>query len=197
VGVDFSAGMLAAVPPEVALRVSGDATSLPLPSGSADVVCAMHMLYHVPDVPAALAEAQRVLRPGGAFVCSTNSEAAIRELVEPWSAAMESVGGPPLDRQSHHGFSVESAGSVLGAAFGSVDLQPLQVVARIPSADVVRDYVASTVDLYRPQLPEPHRWDEVLASVHGHAAAVIARQGTFDVTQRAGIFVCRAHLATT
>ena len=30
-----------------------------------DVALAMHMLYHVPDVPAAVAELRRIVKPGG------------------------------------------------------------------------------------------------------------------------------------
>jgi ubiquinone/menaquinone biosynthesis C-methylase UbiE len=32
--------------------VQSDAQRLPLPDGSVDVALAMHMLYHVPDIPA-------------------------------------------------------------------------------------------------------------------------------------------------
>lgn len=191
VGVDFSLGMLASVPQGAAMLVTGDAVSLPLRDSCADVVCALHMLYHVPNIGTALEEAKRVMRPAGAFVCSTNSDGAVRELIEPWSAAMVAVGGPALTRQSHAAFSVESGEPLLRASFGSVELRPVEVVARVPAADVVRDYVASTEDLYRSQLPNPSRWNEVLDQVHDHAAAVIERDGTFDITQRGAIFVCR------
>ncbi len=46
----------------------GDAMSLPFASGSFDVVCAYQTLEHVPDPARALAEFDRILRPGGA-VC--------------------------------------------------------------------------------------------------------------------------------
>lgn len=190
VAVDFSVGMLASVPGDVALRVNADAVQL-LAASSADVVCAMHMLYHLPDIPSALQEAKRVLRSSGTFLCSTNSEDAVPELLGPWSAAMEAVGAPRLERQSHTAFSVESAPALLADVFSTVELRRTEVVARVPSADVVRDYVASTDDLYQPQLPDPSRWGDVLDRVHRHAAEVISRTGTFDITQRAGIFVCR------
>jgi 2-polyprenyl-3-methyl-5-hydroxy-6-metoxy-1,4-benzoquinol methylase len=38
-----------------------------------DVILANHMLYHVPNQPAAVAEFARVLRPGGYLLASTNS----------------------------------------------------------------------------------------------------------------------------
>lgn len=46
---------------------------LPLGDGGVDVVLAMHMLYHVPDVPAPVAELRRIVKPGGTLLASTNS----------------------------------------------------------------------------------------------------------------------------
>jgi ubiquinone/menaquinone biosynthesis C-methylase UbiE len=58
---------LYAAPEVVAVDSSPDATELPFPDGSFDVVTCSHMLYHVPDPDGALAEFVRVLRPGGRF----------------------------------------------------------------------------------------------------------------------------------
>ena len=68
-GLDLSKGML-----EVARRrtegqsitlIHGDAQQLPLPDGSFDATTIAFGIRNVPDVPAALAEMHRVLRPGG------------------------------------------------------------------------------------------------------------------------------------
>jgi len=45
--------------------VDGSAERLPLPDGSVDAAVATQVLEYVPDVPGALAEIRRVLRPGG------------------------------------------------------------------------------------------------------------------------------------
>lgn len=47
--------------------VRGDATSLPFPDDSFDLVSSNGVLHHVPEIEAALREIRRVLRPGGAF----------------------------------------------------------------------------------------------------------------------------------
>jgi arsenite methyltransferase len=70
VGVDISADMLAVA----AKRAAGhdnarfhqaDATSLPVPDASFDRAVCVQVLEYVPDVPTALSEMHRALRPGG------------------------------------------------------------------------------------------------------------------------------------
>src|SRR5262249_30148476 len=66
-GVDFSSAMLATardVQPRVEFS-QGDAEALPYPDGCFDAVVANCGGHHVPRPPAALAEMQRVLAPGG------------------------------------------------------------------------------------------------------------------------------------
>jgi SAM-dependent methyltransferase len=48
-----------------ARAVAGDATAMPLPDASVDVVIAAEVLEHIPVDQAAIAEIARVLRPGG------------------------------------------------------------------------------------------------------------------------------------
>ena len=47
----------------------GDAQNLPLPDRAADAYCIAFGLRNVTDIGRALAEARRVLKPGGRFVC--------------------------------------------------------------------------------------------------------------------------------
>ncbi len=51
--------------------VQGDVLSVPLRDGCADVVVAGEILEHVADVEGVVAEACRVLKPGGTLVCDT------------------------------------------------------------------------------------------------------------------------------
>lgn len=68
--------------------VVGDAQRLPLPSASAHAYIIGFGLRNVTDIAVALAEARRVLRPGGRFVClefSKLSARALRRLYDAYS----------------------------------------------------------------------------------------------------------------
>ena len=74
IGIDQSPGMVAKAKSANTniTFLQADAQSLPFPDQTFEVVTARHMLYHVPDIPGALAEARRVLKPGGRFLSVTN-----------------------------------------------------------------------------------------------------------------------------
>ena len=63
--VDREPAMLARAAAKGLETLEGDAQKLPLPDDSADAVMLVSMLHHVEDPTAAIAEAQRILRPGG------------------------------------------------------------------------------------------------------------------------------------
>ena len=71
--VDYNAEMIAAgrergFEPEITWAV-GDAQRLPLPDAGADAYSIAFGIRNVTDIPAALREARRVLKPGGRFLC--------------------------------------------------------------------------------------------------------------------------------
>jgi demethylmenaquinone methyltransferase/2-methoxy-6-polyprenyl-1,4-benzoquinol methylase len=71
--VDYNAEMIAAGrekggEPEIAWAV-GDAQRLPLPNACAEAYVIAFGIRNVTDISAALAEARRVLKPGGRFLC--------------------------------------------------------------------------------------------------------------------------------
>ena len=71
--VDYNAEMIAAgrargLEPEIDWAV-GDAQRLPLPDACADAYVISFGIRNVTEIPAALGEARRVLKPGGRFLC--------------------------------------------------------------------------------------------------------------------------------
>ncbi|PWU51494.1 bifunctional 3-demethylubiquinone 3-O-methyltransferase/2-octaprenyl-6-hydroxy phenol methylase [Micromonospora sp. S4605] len=81
VGVDLTRSALAQAAEHGVTVVQGDATAVPLADGCADVVAAGELLEHVPDWRAAVAEACRLLRPGGLLVLDTLNDTALSRLL--------------------------------------------------------------------------------------------------------------------
>lgn len=77
IGVDRSAASLRQAAGSGMHAVLGDVLAVPLADGCADVVVAGEILEHVPDLRGAVAEACRLLRPGGVLVIDTLADTAL------------------------------------------------------------------------------------------------------------------------
>jgi len=110
-GVDFSPAMLAearAAHPGVSF-LHGDAEALPCADAAFDAVVANFGVHHVPRPPLALAEAHRVLAPGG------------RMAVSFWAAPEQNLAWKLLlDAVQRHGDAKSTAAPPPGGGFGSV-----------------------------------------------------------------------------
>jgi 2-polyprenyl-6-hydroxyphenyl methylase/3-demethylubiquinone-9 3-methyltransferase len=81
VGVDLVSSALGLARRHGVTPVRGDVTSVPLRDGVADVVAAGELLEHVGDPAVVVAEASRLLRPGGRLVLDTINRTALARLI--------------------------------------------------------------------------------------------------------------------
>ncbi|WP_158912914.1 bifunctional demethylmenaquinone methyltransferase/2-methoxy-6-polyprenyl-1,4-benzoquinol methylase UbiE [Caulobacter sp. S45] len=93
--VDYNAEMIGVgrervTEPEIAWTV-GDAQRLPLPDASADAYVIAFGIRNVTDIPTALREARRVLKPGGRFLCLEFSRPPAKALRNAYDAYSFSV----------------------------------------------------------------------------------------------------------
>lgn len=95
VGVDVSASALSIAAEHGVEPVQADAAALPFADASFDVVVAGEVLEHVGDLAGTVAEALRVLRPGGTFVCDTIN-ATRRARFALVTVGERLPGGPPM-----------------------------------------------------------------------------------------------------
>ena len=114
--VDYNAEMIAAgrargLEPEIDWAV-GDAQKLPLPDACANAYVISFGIRNVTDIPAALREARRVLKPGGRFLClefSRPPAPALARLYDAYSFKVIPLMGERIagDRESYQ-YLVES-----------------------------------------------------------------------------------------
>ncbi|MGW3646524.1 class I SAM-dependent methyltransferase [Streptomyces sp. NPDC000878] len=187
-GLDIAPGILTGVPGPVAVA---DVTRLPLATGSVGAALAMHMLYHVPDIPQAVRELARVVARDGLVIASTNGARDKAELDDLWQRAASDVlgtGQEPVRFSIGARFSLENAPDYLGAEFGQVETLELPSTVTVHDPEPVVAYLAS----YRAWADQ---YDVPFGATVERARTIvterIARQGMFEIGCRAGILVCR------
>ena len=183
-GQDVVRGM-----PDVAVA---DAQQLPLPDACCDVVLAMHMLYHVPDITQALREIRRVLHVGGTLLVIANRADHLREINEVGAAAVTKVAAAPAELFSSVAkrFGLENGEMLLREVFANVERHEVERLLAIPHAAPVLTYVASTRSVTEKLLPEGIIWDDVMSELQRLVTAAIKEQGSFQVTSATGLFIC-------
>jgi SAM-dependent methyltransferase len=126
VGVDSSPTMQAAAPGPV---TRADATALPYADASFGSLALLYVLYHLDEPRLALAEAHRLLRPGGLLAAAAPSRHDSPELAH----ALPDV---PLT------FDAELAPDLIGERFRDVEVERWDApLLRLPSRADVRDYL--------------------------------------------------------
>ena len=148
VGLDQSAGMLGAASgkhPGVEF-VRGDVQALPFEDASFDVLTARHMLYHVPDIAAALLEFRRVLRPGGRFLAVTNISDNLRGLRDAMGEAARKIvyGVPDNELSLDLGRFSEREAPLVEETFGNTRTEFTDSALVFPDANSVLPYFEST-----------------------------------------------------
>lgn len=121
VGVDLSPTAVAVARAHGVTVVRGDAQALPLADACADVVVAGEVLEHVPDLAAAVAEACRVLKPGGTLVLDTIAATPLARVVA--VTIGERVPGGPPQRLHDPALFVDRRDLVRACADAGVDLR--------------------------------------------------------------------------
>ncbi len=120
VGADRAPGMIALASPEFP-RLVADASRLGLADGAFDAVSMAFMLFHLPEPGAGLAEARRVLRPGGALGVATWGEPEPFEAFEVWIEELDRLGAEADNPvPAHHDLmdtEPKLAGLLAGAGF--------------------------------------------------------------------------------
>jgi ubiquinone/menaquinone biosynthesis C-methylase UbiE len=176
---DFSEGMLAearqnlAVVPHAFTFAVADAQAIPYPDDSVDMVIANHMLYHAPDIPAALVEIRRVLKMGGRFYASTLAGDYMRE----FELFL------PRRRAAHLSFNLDNGEELLAAQFEHVTLHRYDNTLVVTEAEPLIAYLVSMT---------PQSAIELQERVYRDVAPLVLRyletHGEVRLTANSGLF---------
>jgi SAM-dependent methyltransferase len=192
VAIDLSFGMLKEArevsgrSSEVAL-IAGDAQQLPLADKSVDVLLAAHMLYHVKDVDAALAEFRRVVKPGGTLLIVLNGMDDKYEIRSVWEEAGSTVVGDTF-RAPHWGATVnlDNAPQKIAKHFSLITVDRLRGQFRFPSAGPPITWIESLRDGTEATLSD-EEWRDIVGETRSRVSGVIDREGTFCASKDSGI----------
>ncbi|QIG46049.1 class I SAM-dependent methyltransferase [Nocardioides anomalus] len=110
-----------------------DVEHLLAPDAAYDVVLALWMLYHIPDLDRGLAEVRRVLRPGGTFIAVTNGDEHVADL-------RRAAGGKAVRTR----FSRENGEAALRRHFATVTRADVETSAVFPDRDTALAYLDSS-----------------------------------------------------
>jgi SAM-dependent methyltransferase len=180
---DFSAGMLEDTRQNLEMLRQFqykviDAQSIPLESESFDAVIANHMLYHIPDRPAALAEIRRVLKPSGYFYATTvgdNHLAEIGDLITKFDVELTSWS------RMADSFTLENGMAQLSPGFTKIKLYRYEDALEITEVAPLVDYVLSG-------------WAHIPLERQNQFREFVAREmeslgGTIHISKDSGLFV--------
>jgi SAM-dependent methyltransferase len=188
VGADLSEAMLRAARERSGVRVvRADVQALPFRGGCADVVLAMHMLYHVPDIALVLSEARRCLRPDGTLLAATNGRDHLAELHREYRAAVFRDGAMP--RPSLR-FNLGNGEPLLRACFDEVILHERRVRLSVPEPEPIVAYFDSARSMREKALPAGITWDDALARFEARIRGRIDAEGAMEIHSHVGVWVC-------
>jgi SAM-dependent methyltransferase len=168
---------------------TGRADALPFAAAEFGLLSARHMLYHVPDIPAALREFARVVRPGGVVLATTNAERTTPGLTELEAGIARQFGlgeGPRATLSFHTG----NAADLLGAVFPVVEekLLPGALVFTEPAPIV--DYVM-TLSVPQRAADDPKLFEEIRAWLTVQVESGLeAMGGTWRDPKTVGLYRC-------
>lgn len=161
--------------------LQSDAQQLPFPSQSFDGIFANHMLYHIPDLPRALAEMRRVLKRGGTLYAATNGMGHMRELTELTTAVS---GVAFTDQIPERIFGLENGATILEQHFANVTRDVQANELRVTDVESLIAYVNSGL-LYKAAT----RTAQSEQAFRQRVQHEIDTRGAFHITKAVGMFI--------
>ncbi|NDJ86520.1 MAG: class I SAM-dependent methyltransferase [Chloroflexi bacterium] len=172
----------------------GSPAKLPFAADTFDVVLANDMLYHLPDVAAAINEVHRVLKPTGVLIAATHSRFTMAEFDTLTRRTLTLLGHPPADNTSHFGlflqnFDLEVGSILLARKFRAVMRHDMPGTLVFKEAKPVIDFLNSSRAAREPYLPEAVQWEDFIAVMADQVRRLISHFGELTINRLSGVLL--------
>lgn len=158
-----------------------DAQEIPCENETFDAVIANHMLYHVPDLPKALHEIRRVLKPGGKLFAATNGRehmVALSELAGRFDEKLHIKRNMVIDN-----FQLENGAAKLSEVFDTVACHIYDDALLVDEAEPLVEYILSMAPEAARQPANRQALNEFIAH------ELRAQDGQIRIAKSTGLFV--------
>lgn len=158
-----------------------DCHHLPYADESFDLLIAGHVLFYCKDIPMVCREVNRVLKPGGRFLCSTygkNHMKEVSQLVTDFDERI-ALSGAKLYEQ----FGLDNGYDILATYFSQTEVLLYEDSLLIPDAEPLISYVLSCHGNQNQYIID--RYKDFRMFVKKKTAR------GFHISKEAGIFICR------
>ena len=157
-----------------------NAQNLLIPDNSMDLVVGCHMLYHVPDIPKALFEIKRVLKPNGRFISTTTSISHLKELRD---LLLQFDLDMVLKTKYYSPYHCEDAPGFLAPVFSQVEYYEYNNNIVLKDSTVLLPYIDSMF----PFENYP-KYSEIRQQIVSKLTEIFQIQGKFHITGKMGLF---------
>lgn len=158
-----------------------DCHEIPYEDETFEYVIANHVLFYCEDVGCVLSEVQRVLKPGGIFICSTYGKNHMKEITDLVQSFNESISLSA--NKLYEKFGLENGEMQLEMHFSNVDKRLYEDGLIIDQAEPLIEYILSCHGNQNQYIV--NRYKDFRTYVEKKT-----KKG-FKITKEAGIFVCK------
>ncbi len=159
-----------------------DCQSIPYEANSFDMVIANHLLFYCDRIPSVCREVRRILKPEGAFLCSTYSEKHMHEITDLVQSFDPRIILSAEKLYEHFGLS--NGFSILEPHFSSLELLRYEDGIQLSNAEPIIEYILSCHGNQNQYLLD--RYQEFKQFVERKV------KNNYYITKDAGVFVCRS-----
>ena len=191
--LDLSSNLLLNHPCAADRLALGDAMRLPFCDDSFDIVMANHVLYHLADIEAGLAEIKRVLKPDGRVLAATDSLQTTPELqvLIRRAIVLLSENGAQVNPLTLpcDGFALENGTRILARHFYAVVRHDLPCQLIFDDVEPALEYLDSMRELRQGDLPAGVSWDDMMLIMRQQMTQLLGLLGKLEIKLAVGALV--------